>query len=112
MSIQSITRYIPRARYVVPALLLLLLCFQLLDIHSTLTASSDRHEINQAINWLTPYIGFKAAVFLIKACSTLWILFIYRVWRLSNGIHAREFIICLALLNVYYGFVLANNYLP
>jgi len=104
-------RFMSGTRYVVPALFLLLILIQVLDIHSTLSASAGHYEANKVIHWLSEQVGFTVAVCIVKACSSLVLLFLYRVWRLSNGFHDCEFSISLGLIFIVYGVVVTNNYL-
>lgn len=98
-------------QYLVPALFLLLLSLQALDLHSTLSASAVHHESNKAINWLADRIGFTAAVTAFKAIAVMCLLLLYQVWHLSKHTHDREFALCLTLINTVYLVVVSNNYL-
>lgn len=111
MTTKEISPFIPRARHLIPALLISLALIQVLDIHSTLSADNNHAEANRTINWLSQWLGFANAVYVMKAISVLALLILYKIWRLSNGSHDREFIICLTLSSVVYGFIVANNYL-
>lgn len=111
MIIESPIQHIRHARNLIPALFLFLLVVQIADLHSTLTAGVGHYETNRFINWMSQWIGFVAAVCAIKMCSAVVLSFLYRVWRLSNGSHNREFVLCLSLIAGFYSVVLANNYL-
>lgn len=111
MIIEGRTPLIPPARFIVFVLFLLLVCIQILDVHSTLTASAAHYETNKSIIWLGSLIGFTAAVLTIKAASTLVLVILFRIWFLSNGTHDREFVFSLTLITVFYGFIVSNNYL-
>ncbi len=111
MIVESRIQLIPGTRFFVLALFVLLVLIQILDAHSTLTASAGHYETNRAINWLINRVGFTAAVCITKAWCAFVLLILYRVWRLSNGSHDREFIVSLTLIGVIYGVVVANNYL-
>lgn len=97
--------------FIVNALFLLQLILQVMDLHSTLTASAGRYEVNEIINWMANHVGFPFAVFIMKLCSALVLVFLYSSWVKSKGSHTIGFIISLSLLCVVYGFIVFNNYL-
>jgi hypothetical protein len=103
--------FIQRTWSVVPVLFIFLLFLQILDAHSTISSGAGHYESNKAINWLISWVGFTTAVCITKAWSAIVLLILYRVWRLSNGSHNREFVVSLTLISLIYSFVVANNYL-
>ena len=106
----SRNRFIP-SRHLVPLLFSVLVLLQILDAHSTLSARAGRCETNMAINWLGSWVGFGTAVLITKAFAVFVLLFLFRIWRLSKGIHDGHFVVILTLLAVIYGVIDANNYL-
>jgi hypothetical protein len=96
---------------VVLTLFVMLGLIQVLDAHSTLTASAGRFETNSAINWLAGKVGFTAAVLTTKSFSGVVIFFMYRVWCKTNGAYDRVFVFFLALIAMFYSFIVFNNYI-
>jgi hypothetical protein len=87
-----------------------LCCFQILDLHSTLTASPDKIEQNQLITVLCRFVNFNLAVGLIKFFDAALLAGLFFGWRRTNGANNREFAFCLGILVVAYGIVIMNNY--
>lgn len=98
-------------RFRTPTMLAIVALLQLLDWRSTLVAPSYRHETNRMLNWLGQWIGFSLAVSAVKASLLLILLVGYLYWRRHRGMYEMEFGVCLGLLIVVYGGVVANNYL-
>lgn len=83
---------------------------QVLDWHSTLTAPPYRHEANRLLNWLGRWMSFVFAVSAIKLASLVLLAAGFLYWRKHRGMYELEFGLCLGVLTIVYGCVVANNY--
>lgn len=95
----------------VPSLFVLLSVLQVLDLHSTLTASASQIETNRFIVWASSWVGLAVAVTAVKLGSALLVAGMWLAWKRSRGLFRVEFAACLAVACVAYGFVVTNNYL-
>ena len=97
-------------RPVVACLFLVLVSLQLLDLHSTLTASAAQLETNRLLLWLRSGMSFAWSVAAIKAIDLLAVVSMYSMWRRTKGRFDLEVGLSVALVAFVYALVVANNY--
>lgn len=83
---------------------------QVLDWHSTLSASPNRHETNRLLNWIAQWISFACEVSIIKATFIAVLAGGYFYWRQHKGVYEFEFALCLGVLIAVYSCIVINNY--
>jgi hypothetical protein len=93
-----------------PAMLAIVAVLQVLDWHSTLTAPPYRHETNRLLNWLGGWVSFAFAVSAIKLAFLVMLAAGFLFWRKHRDMYELEFGLCLGVLTIAYGCVVANNY--
>lgn len=96
--------------WLVYGLFALAAALQVLDLATTALAASNQRETNHLINFLAKHVGFAAAVWGMKTLDIAIVGLFFFCWRRDHGIHVKEFVLSLAVLNIAMGFVVANNF--
>lgn len=94
----------------IPWLFGLIALLQIVDLHSTLTASTTRDELNRLIVWISGFVGLPAAMVLFKLIDLAVVFSLFRIWRESEGRFNAPFLFLLSMLCITYTFVVVSNY--
>ena len=80
----------------VRTLLVVLVLLQVLDFHSTVSASREQVERNQLLNWLSLCVTQFSALATIKVFDVVLIAALFWVWTRTAGRYDTAFASCLA----------------